>query len=106
MNTKLTLITLCSMFVYAYALVCFGVVGPYFQDIALVIGGYILKYGLILFGLFMSAFLPVRVSQALKKIEQAKYEIESERKIIEAAQKQKQLNNKIMDEYIKNEDAV
>ena len=94
------------MFVYAYALVCFGIVGPYFQDIALVIGGYILKYGLILFGLFMSAFLPVRVSQALKKREQAKYEMESERKIVEAAQKQKQLNNKIMDEYIKNEDAV
>lgn len=106
MNMKLTIITLISMFVYAYALVCFGIVGPYFQDIALVIGGYILKYGLILFGLFMSAFLPVRVSQALKKREQAKYEIESERKIIEAAQKQKQLNNKIMDEYIKNEDAV
>lgn len=106
MNMKLTIITLISMFVYAYALVCFGIVGPYFQDIALVIGGYILKYGLILFGLFMSAFLPVRVSQALKKREQTKYEIESERKIIEAAQKQKQLNNKIMDEYIKNEDAV
>ena len=48
----------------------------------------------------------MRVSQALKKREQTKYEIESERKIIEAAQKQKQLNNKIMDEYIKNEDAV
>ena len=106
MNMKLTIITLISMFVYAYALVCFGVVGPYFQGIALVIGGYILKYGLILFGLFMSAFLPVRISQALKKREQAKYEIESERKIIEAAQKQKQLNNKIIDEYIKNEDAV
>lgn len=106
MNTKLTLITLCSMFVYAYILVCFGVVGPYFQDIALVIGGYILKYGLIIFGLFMSGFLPYRISQALKQREERKYEIESERKIVEAAQRQKNINDKIYNEYIKNEDAI
>lgn len=106
MNLKITVITLVSMFLYAYALICFGVVGPYYQNIALTIGGYILKYGLILFGLFMASFLPYRISKALALREQAKYEIESEKKIIEAAKKQKKLNDKIYNEYIKNEDSI
>ena len=106
MNWKVALITFASVILYAYALVCFGLAGPNIQSIALIVGGYILKYGLLSFGFFMAAFLPYRINKALEKRKQKKYEIESERKIIEAAQKQKQTNEKIYKEFIKNEDAI
>lgn len=106
MNWKVALITFASVILYAYALVCFGLAGPNIQNIALVIGGYVLKYGLLSFGFFMAAFLPYRINKALQKRKEKQYEIESERKIIEAAQKMKKTNDKIYNEYIKNEDAI
>ena len=51
-----------------------------------------------------SLIFTILVTMARRK--QKKYEIESERKIIEAAQKQKQTNEKIYKEFIKNEDAI
>jgi hypothetical protein len=54
----------------------------------------------------MAAFLPYRINKALEKRKQKKYEIESEQKIIAAAQKAKATNDKIYNEYIKNEDAI
>lgn len=106
MNLKVSLITIASVILYAYTLVCFGLAGPNFQSVAIVIGGYILKYGLLSFGFFMSLFLPYRINNALEKRKQKKYEIESEQKIIAAAQKAKATNDKIYNEYIKNEDAI
>jgi hypothetical protein len=50
--------------------------------------------------------LPYRVSQALEKRKQAKYDIESDRKIVEAARKKKAEEEKIMKEFIKNEDTI
>jgi hypothetical protein len=105
-NWKIILMTIVSVALYTYALICFGLAGPEIQSVAFVIGGYILKYGLLAFGFFMSAFLPYRINSALESRKQKKYEIESERKIIEAAQKQKQTNEKIYKEFIKNEDAI
>lgn len=55
MNWKVALITFASVILYAYALVCFGLAGPNIQSVALVAGGYILKYGLLSFGFFMAA---------------------------------------------------
>jgi hypothetical protein len=106
MNWKVSLITIASVILYAYALVCFGLAGPNIQSVALVAGGYILKYGLLSFGFFMAAFLPYRINKALEQRKQKKYEIESEQKIIAAAQKAKATNDKIYNEYIKNEDAI
>ena len=45
MNWKVSLITIASVILYAYALVCFGLAGPNIQSIAIIVGGYILKYG-------------------------------------------------------------
>ena len=101
MNWKVALITFASVILYAYALVCFGLAGPNIQSVALVAGGYILKYGLLSFGFFMAAFLPYRINKALEMRKQKKYEIESEQKIIAAAQKAKEIKDteKTLKEY-------
>jgi uncharacterized membrane protein len=106
MNWKVATFTVISIILYAYILVCFGLAGQYTQHMALVIGACVLKYGLILFGFFIAGFLPYRINTALKKRKDALYEIESERKLREAAAEQKRINNKISNEYMKNEDAI
>ena len=102
MNWKVATFTVISIILYAYILVCFGLAGQYTQHMALVIGACVLKYGLF----FIAVFLPYRINTALKKRKDALYEIESERKLREAAAEQKRINNKISNEYMKNEDAI
>lgn len=106
MNWKIALATFGSIFLYTYILACFGFAGPDIQTLALHGGVIGLKYGLLLFGLVLFAILPYRVSQALEKRKQAKYDIESDRKIVEAARKKKAEEDKIMKEFIKNEDTI
>ena len=106
MNWKIATISVISGILYAYILAFFGIAGDNIQSIALSIGAIVLKYGLILFGFFMVLFLPYRINKALIKRKEMLYEIESNKKITDAAKKQKELNNKILNEYIKNEDAI
>ena len=106
MNVKIAIITAISVILYVYLLMCIGITGPHIQSIALCIGFYVLKYGLLLFGLVIAGFLPYRINTALEKRKQKLYEIESDKKITELAESKKRMNEKIMNEYIKNEDAI
>ena len=102
----LVLATVGSIFLYTYTLVCFGIAGPDIQTMALHYGAVCLKYGLLLFGFILFGILPYRVSVALKKREKLLYEIKSEQTISEAARRKKEREEKILKEYIKNEDTI
>ena len=106
MTTKTTIITIVSVLLYTYVLACFGLAGEKVQSVAFIGGLYFLKYGSIAFGYFMAIFLPIRITKALEKRKETLYQIVSNKKIQELAEKTKQTNNKIMEEYIKNEDRI
>ena len=105
-NWKLILVTIGSIFLYTYALACFGLGGPDIQAKALEYGVVCLKYGLLLFGFILFGILPYRISIALKKREKALYDIKAEHTIAEAARRKREVEEKIIKEFVKNEDTI
>lgn len=102
----LVLATVGSIFLYTYTLVCFGIAGPDIQTMALHYGAVCLKYGLLLFGFILFGILPYKISIALKKREKALYDIKAEHTIAEAARKKREVEEKIIKEFVKNEDTI
>lgn len=103
---SLVVATVVSVFLYTYVLACLGVAGSDVQKTALHCGAFVLKYGAVLFGFVLFAVLPYRIGIALKKREKILYDMKSEQTIAEAERKSKGIKEKIMQEYIKNEDMI
>lgn len=106
-NKKIISITAIALILYTFFLFLIGIFGETIQQHAIEIGLFLLKYGLIVFGFVIAGFLPIRIAKALQQRKDEKYQRESERKIIEAANAEKKKQEKILEEmYIKNEDAL
>lgn len=106
MKIKIVLISLLSLILYTILLSCVGVFGGTIQSVVFHYGLIIGKWLLIGFGFFLCIFLPIRVTTALKKNEENKYYAESDEKIRQAGIEKKALEEKIMQEYYKSEDAI
>ena len=79
--TKTTKVVIAvAVIIYLWCLGVFGVYGVTAAAVMSVATGYILKYGALLFGLFMVIFLPIRIQAALQqnKDKQESYQIKQQ----------------------------
>lgn len=106
MNKKIVVITALIIILYTFFLFCFGLFGEQMQQYSLHIGKYVLKYGFVAFGFVLAAYMPNRIYKALKQREDERYKRESEARITQAVENEKKAQEKIINEYIKNEDAI
>lgn len=91
------------MVLYTIMLGAFGVFGNSIQDVVLHYGFLILKYGAIVFGYFLTIFVPFRAVQQLKKNKIRQQDFDNEQRMMEQVRKQKELENKIYEGYVKHE---
>lgn len=106
MNKTIMIITFIAIVLYSILLCCIGIYGENIQTQIIEYGKIILKYLLILFGYFLTIFLPIRIYKQLLLRKERQYQIESNRKIQELAEQKKHLEEKIMQEYVKSEDSI
>lgn len=95
--------------IYTAILLACGIYGA----AAVPVGVFILKWILVLFGYFMAAFLPIRIMQALaenrRRLTIAALEMESkekQQKDLLEKMKEKALQDRIEQEYLKSEDDI
>lgn len=106
MTKKIAAITISLFVLYSYFLCAVGLFGETVQNFSIFYGLIALKYGLVLIGFIAVIFLPYRIHKALLQRAEEKYQRESNKKIMDAAEREKQKQAQILQEYIKQEDSI
>lgn len=106
MTKKIAAITISLFVLYSYFLCAVGLFGETVQNYSLFYGLIALKYGIVLIGFIAVIFLPYRIHKALLQRAEEKYQRESNKKIMDAAEIEKQKQAQILQEYIKREDSI
>lgn len=110
---KAPFIAIAGVLVFTLVMACVGAFGPTVMPVARLVGMFLLKWGAIAFGYFLVVFLPFRIISALKRRDEATAAILAENKKIiqhnkqiQQKDKEKALEEKILEAYYKQEDEV
>lgn len=107
MKMKRSNIILISVIVVLYTIIIgsFGVFGDTVQNVLFFFYKNILPYIGIVFGYFLSIFVPIRVVQALKRNKERDEEIVKEQKLTQHVVDEKELQKNILN-LLTNEDTI
>ena len=110
---KASFIAIADVLAFTLVIASIGAFGPVAMPIARLVLMFILKWCAIAFGYFLVVFLPFRISSALKRRDEAAAAIiERNKKIIQhnkqiqQKDKEKALEEKILEAFYKEEDEV